>query len=102
VAGNVSGPSGPQAAGDGGIDPEDTSVVPAALAGMVAATRSTYRVMNDNGCYTAITAVGAVEDTVATLAEISAHLQPYVGDYSRRAGTAIDRVRHLLAQARTA
>src|SRR4051812_12483979 len=52
------------------IDPDDTEVVPAALMGLVAAARTTYRAMQANGCYPAIMAVGAVEDTVATLARI--------------------------------
>src|SRR4051812_41355795 len=71
-----------------GIDPEDTEVVPAALIGLVAASRATYRAMRANGCYPAIMAVGAVEDTVATLARVSSHLEFYVGDYSGQGGKA--------------
>jgi hypothetical protein len=84
------------------IDPEDTEVVPAALTDMVTSARTTYRAMQANGCYPAIMAVGAVEDTVATLARISSHLELYVGDYSGQGGKAAVRASDLLGQARSA
>lgn len=85
-----------------GVDPDDTEVVPAAFVGLVRAARTTYRAMRANACYPAITAVAAVEDTVATLARISAHLEGYVGDCSDRGGKAVVRVSDLLGQARDA
>ncbi|RSM64055.1 hypothetical protein DMB66_21325 [Actinoplanes sp. ATCC 53533] len=85
-----------------GIDPEDTEVVPAALMGLVTAARTTYRAMQANGCYPAIMAVGAVEDTVATLARISSDLKLYVGDYSGEGRKAVERAGDLLGQARSA
>jgi hypothetical protein len=85
-----------------GIDPEDTEVVPAALTGLVTSARTTYRTMQGNGCYPAIMAVSAVEDTVATLARIGSHLEPYVGDYSGQGGKAVVRASDLLGQARSA
>jgi hypothetical protein len=85
-----------------GIDPEDTEVVPAALMGMVTSARTTYRAMQANGCYPAIMAVGAVEDTVATLARISSRLEPYVGDLSGQGEKAVVRASDLLGQARSA
>ena len=84
------------------IDPEDTEVVPAALMGMVTSARTTYRAMQANGCYPAIMAVGAVEDTAATLARVSSHLRLYVGDYSEAGGEAVVRASDLLGQARRA
>lgn len=83
-----------------GIDPDDTEVVPAALTGLVTAARTTYRAMQANGCYPAIMAVGAVEDTVATLARINSHLELYVGDYSDPGAKAVVRASDLLGQAR--
>ena len=94
------GPSLDVASGTVGIDPEDTEVVPAALLGLVTSARSTYRAMRANGCYPAIMAVGAVEDTIATLARISSHLEGYVGDYSSQGGKAMVRASDLLGQAR--
>jgi hypothetical protein len=88
--------------GTAGIDPEDTEVVPAAMLGLVTAARTTWRAMHGNGCYPAIMAVGAVEDTVATLARISSHLELYVGDYSGQGGKAVVRASDLLGQARSA
>ena len=85
-----------------GIDREDTEVVPAALLGMVTSVRTTYRAMQANGCYPAIMAVGAVEDTVAALARLSGHLELYVGDYSGRGGTAVVRASELPGQTRSA
>jgi hypothetical protein len=85
-----------------GIDPEDTEVVPVALTGLVESARSAYHAMRANGCYPAVVAVGAVEDTVATLARISTHVEPYVGDCSDRGGKAIMRASDLLGQARAA
>src|SRR5262249_44895894 len=76
------GPGLDLASGTVGIDPDDTEVVPDALTGLVTSARATYRAMRANGCYPAIMAVGAVEDTVATLARITSHLELYVGDYS--------------------
>lgn len=90
------------ASGTDGIDPEDTEVVPAALMDLVTSARTTYRAMQANGCYPAIIAVGAVEDTVATLARISSHLELYVGDCSDRGGKAVVRASDLLGQARSA
>lgn len=89
-----------EAAGVDGIDPEDTEVVPAALLDMVRSARTTYRAMQANGCYPAIMAVGAVEDTVATLARLSSHLELYVGDCSGQGGKAVVRASELLGQAR--
>ncbi|HEX8631609.1 MAG TPA: hypothetical protein VF755_25915 [Catenuloplanes sp.] len=83
------------------IDPEDTQVVPAALVGLVTSARATYCALRANGCYPAIMAVGAVEDTVATLARISSHLEGYVGDCSGRGGKAVERASDLLGQARS-
>ena len=83
-----------------GIDPEDTDVVPAALLGLVTSARTTHRAMRANGCYPAITAVGAVEDTVATLARMCSHLEGYVSDCSDRGGKAVLRASDLLGQAR--
>jgi hypothetical protein len=96
------GPDLDPASGPAGIDPEDTEVVPAALMGLVTAARTTYRAMHANGCYPATTAVGAVEDTVATLARISSHLEAYVSDYSSQGGKAVLRASDLLGQARSA
>ena len=96
------GPGSDMASSPVGIDPEDTEVVPAALTDMVTSARTTYRAMQANGCYPAIMAVGAVEDTVATLARISSHLEPYVGDYSGQGGKAAVRASDLLSQARSA
>jgi len=90
-----------QASGQVDIDPEDIKVVPAALMGMVTSARATYRAMRANGCYPAIMAVGAVEDTVATLARVSSHLELYVGDYSGQGGKAVVRASDLLGQARS-
>ncbi|MCW6005380.1 hypothetical protein K1W54_12420 [Micromonospora sp. CPCC 205371] len=97
----ASAPPGPRTAdtepdldltpGTAGIDPEDTAVVPAALTGLVTSARTTYRAVHGNGCYPAIMAVEAVEDTAAALARISTHLEPYVGDYSREGVTAVGR-----------
>ena len=89
------------ASGECGIDPEDTEVMPVALRGMVMSARTTYRAMQANACYPAIMAVGAVEDTVATLARISSHLEYYVGDYSGEGGKAVVRASDLLGQARS-
>jgi hypothetical protein len=75
-------------------------LVPAALLGLVTSARATYRAMRANGCYPAIMAVGAVEDTVATLARISADLEGYVGDCSGPGGKAMVRAYDLLGQAR--
>ena len=102
--------SGPTGVGPGlnmpsgtvGIDPEDTEVVPAALVGLVTSAQTTYRAMRANGCYPAIMAVGAVEDTVAALVRISSHLEPYVGDFSDRGGKAVAWAGDLLGQARNA
>ncbi|MFG2043916.1 hypothetical protein [Dactylosporangium sp. NPDC048998] len=112
MADNVSAPSGPGPTGIGlgldpasgaiGIDPEDTEVVPAAFMGLVVSARATYRAMQANGCYPAIVAVGAVEDTVAALARISSHLELYVGDCSGQGGEAVVRASDLLGQARSA
>lgn len=96
------GPGLDPASGPAGIDPDDTEVVPAAFLGLVTSARTTYRTMRANACYPAILAVGAVEDTVATLARISGHLEPYVGDYSGHGGKAVQRASDLLGQARTA
>ena len=96
------GPDPDAAPGVDEIDPEDTEVVPAALLGMVTSARTTYCAMQANGCYPAIMAVGAVEDTVATLARVSSHLRLYVGDYSDAAGEAAMRASDLLGQARSA
>ena len=85
-----------------GIDPDDTEVVPAAFMGLVTSARATYRALRANSCYPAILAVGAVEDTVATLARINGRLEGYVGDYSDRGGKAVVRASELLGQARTA
>jgi hypothetical protein len=90
------------AAGVDGIDPEDTEVVPAALLGMVRSARTTYCAMRVNVCYPAMMAVGAVEDTVATLARVSGHLELYVGDFSSQGGKAVVRASELLGQARRA
>ena len=62
------------ASGTGGIDPDDTEIVPAALMGMVTSARTAYGAIQANGCYPAIMAIGAVEDTVAALERISFHL----------------------------
>lgn len=95
------GPGLGLASGTAGMDPEDTDVVPAALLGLVTSARTTYRAMRTNGCYPAIMAVGAVEDTVATLARISSHLEGYVGDCSGQGGKAhMVRASDLLGQAR--
>src|SRR5262249_61759644 len=83
------GPGLDLASGTVGIDPDDTEVVPDALTGLVTSARATYRAMRANGCYPAIMAVGAVEDTVATLARITSHLELYVGDYSGQGGKAV-------------
>jgi len=85
-----------------GIAPEDTEVVPAAFAGMVTSARTAYRAMRVNSCYPALTAVAAVEDTVATLARISADLEFYVGDCSNPGAKAVVRAGELLCQARAA
>ena len=95
------GPAPGPVSGTAGIDPEDTEVVPAALTGLVTSARTTYRTMQANGCYPAIMAVAAVEDTVATLARISSHLELYVGDYSGPGGKAVVRASDLLGQARS-
>ena len=89
------------ASGPVGIDPDDPEVVPAALTGMVTSVRATYRAMQANGCYPPIMAVGAVEDTVATLARISSGLKFYVGDFSGEGGKAVVRATELLGQARS-
>jgi hypothetical protein len=91
-----------ESSGTVGIDPEDTEVVPAALTGLVTAARTAYRAIQGQCCYPAIMAVGAVEDTVATLARISSHLEPYVGDYSSQGDKAVVRASDLLGQARSA
>jgi hypothetical protein len=96
------GPGLGSASGPSGIDPEDTEVVPAAFMGLVASARAAYRAMRANACYAAITAVGAVEDTVATLARISSDLELYVGDCSGQGGKAVVRASDLLGQARSA
>jgi hypothetical protein len=90
------------ATGTTGIDPEDTEVVPAALTGLVTAARTAYRTMQANGCYPALMAVGAVEDTVATLARMSSGLRLYAGDYSGQGGKAVALAVDLLGQARCA
>jgi hypothetical protein len=82
-----------------GIDPDDTDVVPAALLSLVTSARTTHRAMRGNGCYPAIMAVGAVEDTVATLARMCSHLEGYVGDCSDGGGKAVVRASDLLGQA---
>lgn len=81
------------------VDPDDTTVVPAALQDMVHATRHTYQVMQRNSCYPAVMAVGAVEDATATLTRIGHHLGPYVGDYSRAAAASVAKAEDLLGQA---
>ena len=98
----VSRPGLDPESGTAGIDPEDTEVVPAAFMNLVTSARATYRTMRANACYPPILAVGAVEDTVATLARISGHVQLYVGDYSDQGGKAAARASDLLAEARTA
>lgn len=82
------------------IDPDDATVVPAALLAMITAVQETHRVLQGNANYPAIVAVGAVEDVVARLVRICHHLLPYVGDYSRRGATAAGRAEELLEQAR--
>lgn len=85
-----------------GIDPEDTTVVPAALTALVTAAQALYLAMTANGCYPAVMAVGAVEDTVASVQRIIGHLQPYVGDYSSPGAGALRRAEDMMGKARTA
>jgi hypothetical protein len=84
------------------VDPEDPQVVPAALAGLVAAAHTALRVMEVNGHYSPQDAVATLEGTTAVLDRLADHVEPYAGDYSKAAAKSTGTARDLLRQARTA
>ena len=96
-----SGPGSTSVPDVAGIDPEDPTVVPSVLAGLLTSARRTYRAMRVNSFYPAVTAVAAMEDTVATLARITDDLQLYARDCSDQGGKAVARAGDLLGQARS-
>ena len=81
------------------LDADDEQVVPAALAGMVAAAKQASAAIAGNWPYPAPVAVVAVEDVVAVLRSVTRTLEPYAGDYSKDAEKHLLRATELLEDA---
>jgi hypothetical protein len=95
-------PPGGKSVADLAAIAEDATVVPAALAALVGSARTALRAVEASGVYPPEMAVAAVEATTAVLQRLSAHFEPYVGDYSRAGATSMGRAHESLRQARTA
>ncbi|MGI5215109.1 hypothetical protein [Plantactinospora sp. CA-290183] len=75
---------------------------PTAMTAMVGSARHALRAVQSSGLYPPELAVEAVEEATAVLHRLSAHVEPYVGDYSHTAAKSLLQARESLKQARVA